>query len=69
MHTIANDQLIAPLNFAKQLGVLKHSPELPYLAVTDSEHVKAWRNHFHDVIGHQWSGQHSYLGITQMYME
>ena len=26
MHTIANDLLIAPLNFATQLGVLKHSP-------------------------------------------
>jgi len=38
MHVITTVLLIAPLNFATQLHV------------SDSEHVKAWRNHFHDVI-------------------
>jgi len=37
--------LIAPLNFATQLQVTKHST-MPYLAVSDSEHVKAWRKPF-----------------------
>jgi len=29
--------------------------------------VKAWRNRFHDVIGHHWSGQHSYLGNSNVH--
>jgi len=42
------------------------------LLIADNEHVKAWRNHFHDVIGHQGQSmvRSAFLpGITQIYME